>query len=541
MSKHNATVLPPIYSDGPRPHYQTVTARHEDDKRVRIYKIPDRVIPVVFLPGVMGSNLREPDNKAQVWTVNALYSVMPWINRSPGERKEILDPDKTEVDPGGMVINGSAQEHAMFQSRSSRGWGEVGAMSYGAFLPWLQSALNDHQALIGNRTEGNDKKTLREQLIDGIANSAVEQYRLTSDEVGLSYKYLFPLHAVGYNWLQSNEDSALRLKEQVEKVILQYKAAGLPCEKVILVTHSMGGLVARYYSEMLDGRDRILGIVHGVMPDLGSPMAYKRMKTGESSPTGMVIGASGAEMTPVLAQSPGPLQLLPGTQYGSGWLKIDGMQQGLPRDGDPYSEIYLERSAWWGLCEERFINPQNKTMDKTQQDADWKNYNFLVQSKVKPVIEELHGHYHPCTYAFYGNDDNKYPSYGTLQWKDTSHKRFQEPKSQPAAEKGKIFYPSERYNQTIRHVAFVPPEGKTIVKEFTLSPPQDAGDGTVPVRAAVIPAHCVQAQTGLSVDHEGAYKPQKDGEIDSYWFTLWSIVKITQEIKKTELAYAESI
>lgn len=539
MSKQDVNILSPVYTDGPRPHYQAITARHEENAKVSIYKTPDRVIPVIFLPGVMGSNLQDNKTKAQVWTVDSIYSVAGWINKGPEARKILLNPGDTEVNSGGKVVQESTLERTMFHSRFSRGWGEVGAMSYGTFLPWLQAALNDHQELINHRTEGKGKKTPREQLIAGITDSAVEGVRLMTDEVGLSYKYLFPVHAVGYNWLQSNKDSAQRLKEQVEKIVLNYKAAGLGCEKVILVTHSMGGLVARYYSEILGGRDRILGIVHGVMPDLGAPMAYKRMKTGEAGSAGMVIGANGAEMTAVLAQSPGPLQLLPGTHYGSGWLKVEGMQQGLPKAADPYSDIYLERSAWWGLCEERFINPENKAMDKRMLDNDWKDYDLLVQSKVKPVIEELHGHYHSCTYAFYGSDESKYPSYATLHWKDTSYKIFRGPESQPAVEKGMIFYPPQHYNQTVRYAAFVPPEGKTVVKEFTLLPPQDAGDGTVPVRAAVIPARCVQAQTGLSVDHEGAYKEQDNGGIDSYWFTLWSIVKIAQEIKKTGLAYAE--
>ncbi|WP_052130519.1 esterase/lipase family protein [Erwinia typographi] len=383
MSKQNPNILPPIYTDGPQPHYQAVTASIEENARALIYKMPDRVIPVIFLPGVMGSNLRSDDKKAPVWTVNDKASMLNWAFKGPDKRKKLLNPLNTEVDPGGEVVAESAHERVMFKSRASRGWGEVAAMSYGTFLPWLQDALNDHQSLISHRTSGNGKQTLREKLIAGITNSAVKELTLAADEVSLSYKYLFPVHAVGYNWLQSNEDSAVRLNEQVEKIVLDYKTAGFSCEKVILVTHSMGGLVARYYSEKLGGRDRILGIVHGVMPVLGAPIAYKRMKTGEAGTIGKVIGANGAEMTAVMTQSPGPLQLLPGKRYGSGWLQIEGMQQALPKEADPYTDIYLERSAWWGLCEERFINPDNKIMDKIQLDKDWKDYDFLVQSKAK--------------------------------------------------------------------------------------------------------------------------------------------------------------
>jgi hypothetical protein len=51
--------------------------------------------------------------------------------------------------------------------------------------------------------------------------------------VALSYQYLFPVHAVGYNWLQSNVDSAKALAERIDKIINDYKASGRKCEKVI--------------------------------------------------------------------------------------------------------------------------------------------------------------------------------------------------------------------------------------------------------------------------------------------------------------------
>jgi hypothetical protein len=42
---------------------------------------------------------------------------------------------------------------------SERGWGEVGAMSYGTFLPWLQEALNDNQTMLKNKTSKNGSLT----------------------------------------------------------------------------------------------------------------------------------------------------------------------------------------------------------------------------------------------------------------------------------------------------------------------------------------------------------------------------------------------
>ncbi|MEI6993387.1 esterase/lipase family protein, partial [Klebsiella pneumoniae] len=74
--------------------------------------------------------------------------------------------------------------------------------------------------------------------------------------------------------------SAKRLSEEVDRIIDKYQTQGMKCSKVILVTHSMGGLVARYYSECLEGRDKIYGIVHGVMPSVGAAATYTRMKRG---------------------------------------------------------------------------------------------------------------------------------------------------------------------------------------------------------------------------------------------------------------------
>lgn len=522
-----------------RPLYTAIATPKDKEQWLKLYKMPDRVIPVVFLPGVMGSNLKNPDDNEPVWTVNGNTSMLPWIGRGPAKRKELLDPTKTVVDPSGNIETESAEERLLFKSRRERGWGEVGAMSYGSFLPWLQEALNDNQTMLKNKISKNSSLTLRERLLDKALGAEIGESNLTSEEVALSYQYLFPVHAVGYNWLQSNIDSAWALADRIEQIINGYKASGRKCEKVILVTHSMGGLVARYYSELLEGdfgRKNILGIVHGVMPDRGAPVAYKRMKAGEAGITGLVIGNNGAEMTAVLAQAPGPLQLLPGKGYGMGWFHVEGLKQPLPQT-DPYTEIYTQRSAWWGLCEERFINPENKNGDKAQLEQDWQSYVDIIDGIVKKFIEDLDGHYHEHTYAFYGNDGKKYPSYAELHWKDVSGKHTPEAYRSQVSEQGEIFYPANIFNKTLRYATLKTPDQGYVIRKYKLSPPAEDGDGTVPVRAAAISSPGLKAQLGVGVDHEGAYK--SDNITDACWFTLRSIIRIAQQVKNTGLAYHE--
>ncbi|MDM2928396.1 hypothetical protein [Citrobacter sp. Cm046] len=518
------------------PLYKVIATPKDKEQWLKLYKMPDRVIPVVFLPGVMGSNLMSPDGKS-IWKVDGTWSMKSWLVRGAEERKKLLDPTKTVVDPSGKIETESPEERLLFKSRRERGWGEVGAMSYGTFLPWLQEALNDNQTMLKNKTSKNGSLTLRERLLDKALGAETGESNLTTGEVALSYQYLFPVHAVGYNWLQSNVNSAKTLVKRIEKIIGDYKASGRKCEKVILVTHSMGGLVARYYSELLEGdygQKNILGIVHGVMPDRGAPMAYKRMKAGEAVPVGLVIGSSGAEMTPVLAQSPGPLQLLPGKGYGMGWFHVEGLKQPLPQT-DPYKEIYTQRSAWWGLCEERFINPDNKKMDKVQLEKDWQSYVDVIENYVQTFIEDLSGHYHGHTYAFYGNDGKKYPSYAELHWKDVSGEHAPEAYRSLVSEQGETFYPADKFNQTTRYATLETPDLGYVTRKYELSPPAEDGDGTVPVRAAVICTPGLKAQLGVGVDHEGAYK--SDDTMDARWFTLRSIIKIAQQVKNTGLAY----
>lgn len=520
------------------PLYKVIATPKDKEQWLKLYKMPDRVIPVVFLPGVMGSNLMSPDGKS-IWKVDGIRSMKSWLVRGAEERKKLLDPSKTVVDPSGDIEIESPEERLLFSSRRERGWGEVGAMSYGTFLPWLQEALNDNQTMLKNKTSKNGSLTLRERLLDKTLGAEIGESNLTTEEVALSYQYLFPVHAVGYNWLQSNVDSAKMLAKRIEKIIGDYKASGRKCEKVILVTHSMGGLVARYYSEMLKGnlgQKNILGIVHGVMPDRGAPMAYKRMKAGEAGTVGLVIGSSGEDMTPVLAQSPGPLQLLPGKGYGMGWFHVEGLMQPLPQT-NPYTEIYTQRSVWWGLCEERFINPENKEMDKVQLEQDWQSYVDIIDNKVRKFIEGLNGRYHESTYAFYGSDGAKYPSYAELHWKDISGKHTPEAYRSQISEQGEIFYPADKFNQTIRYATLETTDQGYVTRKYELLPPVEDGDGTVPVRAAVINSPKLKAQLGVGVDHEGAYK--SDNTMDARWFTLRSIIRIAQQVKNTGLAYHE--
>ncbi|SAK64758.1 esterase/lipase family protein [Caballeronia ptereochthonis] len=517
-------VIPGRLADDGSVHYSSTTSAPDESTAV-CYMIPDRVIPIIFVPGVMGSHLiatgaDNPNEDEPVWLCNSpLRVATAWMFRGAETRKQKLDPDATGVYDGGKIPSGTPHTE---EELRRRGWGTVGKMSYGSFLVWLENALNDSE----HAHEGT-----RARLMEGTPDVG----QLTYDEVALSYRYQLPVHAVGYNWLKSNADSALQLHEKIEEFKDFYKQRNLICEKVIMVTHSMGGLVARHYSEAKGYGDNALGIVHGVMPATGAAAAYKRVKSGtEGFLTGKVLGPDAATMTAVFAQSPGPLQLLPSVDYGMGWLKIsDGKNLMTFPKTSPYREIYLARGKWWGLADERLINPADQK--KVGLDQGWGRYAELILNIVMPFHDQISLKYHRSTYAFYG-DDEKFKTWGTVTWKRKASS-FWRDRSYSMVPLSDVQNSKLMKDSGTGEITLEGQDGHWWSSDsFQLQCAEETGDGTVPALSGRAPG----GQSGVSVckaysgiDHEGAYKNKVQ-----QLFTVWALVKILQNVKGTQLEYS---
>lgn len=521
----NERVIPARMADDGSVHYTSVTSAPDSSTAV-CYMVSDRVIPVVFVPGVMGTNLISTSNQGKnnpVWLVDSSASVASdWMFRSAETRKQKLDPNKTAVYEGGQIPSGTAQSEAELRRR---GWGTVAKASYGTFLPFLENALNDvHECRSGVRAK------LMHELVAKASGISV----LSRDEVALSYKYHMPVHAVGYNWLQSNADSSRHLAKKIKEFIDYYKRQNKICEKVIIVTHSMGGLVARHYSEVDGHRDSVLGIVHGVMPTTGSATAYKRVTTGSEGAAGAVLGPDNATMTPVFAQAPGPLQLLPSVEYGMGWLKLrNGNEQVSLPVADPYQEIYLQRGKWWSLVNETLINPTD--VNKVCIEVDWSAYAMLIKKKVKTFHEAICGKFHSETYVFYG-DDEKCKTWGDVVWdcKVNPVLKWMDSYSKVDSIKdGKVLRDNGTGSQSIiQHSG-----GAPIYMQYNLLPATENGDGTVPIRSGRSPKGRPGVQVCIAysgIDHEGAYKKRPQ-----HLFTLWAVSRIIGNVKGTVLEYTK--
>jgi len=361
----------------------SVTSSPELKLRALCQVLPKRVVPIIFLPGIMGTRLRvRGREKKSAWfppenTWEEIVQGLVGLFRNAAARQRLLNPDTTEVDDNGRAspssdaatLLGDAPGATDAERGKWRGWGQLHADSYKEILHTLEVRLahmleNGHVV-----TKDWHEAVMKWQDADKLG-AQKDFIALTEADLRRAADAFLPVHAVGYNWLQSNKTSAEHLAREIDRILAYYRNRNKDAEQVILVTHSMGGLVARACAQLSGMQEKIMGVVHGVMPALGAPATYKRIRAGFEGLPQIVLGRNAAECTAVMANSPGALELLPTRQYRahSGgqprhWLSVEynGQKRALG-EGDPYADIYLNNTpeAWWRLVKEELIDPAGR-------------------------------------------------------------------------------------------------------------------------------------------------------------------------------------
>jgi pimeloyl-ACP methyl ester carboxylesterase len=512
------------------------------------------VVPVIVVPGIMGTNLRaktdpkkrnavlKPGEKA--WRppngkIEGLSAAYMWQNRQARMRQLILDPETLEVDSGGEInLPLEARNYGMLEKEvRDHSWGEVHWDSYGSLLFGLYVGLN--RTFEVNPT--NNTRMVCRHWKDVMACDparwgvrAIE--KITEQELEKHAEYYYPIYAFGYNWLESCKESATKLCDRIDKIVEFWNAPGRECKKVILVTHSMGGLVARACAKQQSGK--ILGIIHGVMPALGAPAAYRRIACGteswnpsnsapadvEAGFVAQILGDKPELTMPVMASAPGPLQLLPNHLYPRPWLHVCMFSRVNNKDvardivhmptGNPY-DLYRDMDAWYRMVDPKLCDPANtlKRGKRGARDAIW----GAIDMAERFHRETLDAYYHPNTYAFYGAD-RAYMSFGSIRWiaRDPGNGAvFTEANLRGAALAG--------YRETVGRRIRV--EGKTTLDVVPAL--QDVGgDGTVPPQSGAGPRGKVKQLFEIrGIDHQGAFNNES-----ILLLTQHLVVKLVQEL-----------
>ncbi len=240
-----------------------------------------RAPPVIIVPGILGSRLRERGNGRELWPgsiYNLLFSA----------RSLALDIDPKTLEPREDGI----EAYDLFRSL-------LGSDFYGAIIDTLEKQ--------GGYVRGYPGR---------VADADTRRY------------YVFP-----YDWRQDNVVTARKLDALIDQIRRDYSDPQL---KVDVVAHSMGGLIVRYYiqygiADVLDGNDfpanfagadKIRTAVLLGTPNLGSVNGLHSLLVGHR------VGWQ-AIPAEVLATMPSVYELLP--HPVTNWI-VDIRGQPLERD-----------------------------------------------------------------------------------------------------------------------------------------------------------------------------------------------------------------
>ena len=521
-----------------------------------LFTLPSsKVIPVIVVPGIMGTNLRaatspakranealdpgEPAWRAPNGTVQGIFTARLWKGRDAAVRQNILNANTVEVDNRGEIcLPLEARNYGTTEAEvRQRWWGEVHWDSYGTLLYGLHVSLNhsfEMDPIDNVRVICRHWKDVMECDPARWGVRTIE--KITEHELEKHAGYYYPVYACGYNWLESCEDSAKRLRQRIESIIEFWTNRKRSCSNVILITHSMGGLVARACAKQIPSK--ILGVVHGAMPALGAPACYRRIACGTEnwSPSNEGLDNKKAEYVaeilgdrpeltmPVMATSPGALQLLPTHLYPQPWLHICMVSRvnnkDVPRDvvhlpiGSPY-DLYRDMKSWYRLVDPRIADPAGR------QRGDEKKVERVIKAAIdnaeKFHREVLGDYYHPNSYVFYGADPG-HMSFGVVRWVARD----------PGA--GAVF--TEANLRSAVQAGYGPTGGRRVRVEnrtdlhFVPARQDVAGDGTVSHQSGAGPrGKVVQMFDIRGFDHQGAFNYEAN-----LLLTHHLIVKLVQKM-----------
>jgi pimeloyl-ACP methyl ester carboxylesterase len=347
-----------------------------------------RVVPIVFVPGVMGTRL-DIEGAASDWDPDDTTEMAGWLLVSRRRKMRGVDfrargtllTGLSGFDSGNKAGNEIAarprlrqialdqmnprpasrgQSSAIIQFWQKRGWGEVVWNFYGQVLMEMAEQLNP----------GNGDGELR------------------------------PVYAAGYDWRQSSADSAATLIARVNEVLSKHPLA----KQVILVTHSMGGQVTR--AALQRGLEpKVLGVIHTVIPADGAVVAYRRFLTGvrkefNESEFGLdqILGKLPLEYALMQSVLRGPTELLPSDSYPEAFLHL---KAGITNKFLPDIFAEYQKTEAPGILFKQG-GQANSEVDSTIRATDVENLRARFR-EAGVFTRSIAGRVHPRTFLMFGD------------------------------------------------------------------------------------------------------------------------------------------
>jgi len=602
-SGDDTVVIPSSHDVDGTPTAKPVLTPDSDQRCKEIHCDPRPPIPVIFLPGVMGTLLANKDTGATVWSapnmdhvasaIPGALSIVGGYLASATARETRLDPTVAVVDPRGPVeVSTSDVDSGLSEEEAKRrGWGTVHRWSYQPTLAWLQYTLNNPMFmgnLIGEWVHGDDKGETA--ALKALLDTHPSDYggygpggplTADSDVFKSLLKHRYTVYAIGYNWLQSNQVSAQQVLDGMDFTDVKTKKTtrimGIReicrenhTDKAIIITHSMGGLVARMASQFCDGAKDIYGVIHGAQPATGAPLFAKRFRTGgEDFVSKSLMGRNDAQFVALAGFAEGPMELSPMPDYNDGkpwWIftdKNDQVKMALPEQS-ALDEIYTS-DAWYGLLpDSKLLDPAGIVKKQLGKEKHPVSVHTHFKRTIRGVVarqKNLINNYHPNTYAMYGDGalkpkstdgtqpppklefslpEEKLETWGTVVWQGDIPESVKDVELKGAkliAKDGddhhgvlKILVGGQTVTLTVQQQAVASEKGKDngIIH----------GDGTVPAWSAaaqgrgVIPGLSTDKANGVQmVFVQGGYEHQFCFNHPwTRWATLYSVAQVAHSI-----------
>lgn len=461
----------------------------------------DVIVPVILLPGIMGSRLKsgnqivwDPDSKGLMirhYALNAGSVPGPDLFRTrersnvraaAAKRKALLVGNR--FDKNFLKPVEFAPVAGLTAAQVSRNWSSVSLSSYGPILRDMESSF---PARLTHEVRKHNP-----------------QFNLVR----------MPVYACGYNWSASNYDSgkaaAAHIKTWVAEARKWAAANDAQCPGAILVTHSMGGFVARSAALMHGAAGNILAVISTVMPTDGAPAAYKRFHFGFENPgigaelgSYVVLGRQGSLVTALLGHMPGAQELLPNKRYRANdssrqWLHILNPARNLVGNAisggagylhlpkaNPYTEIYRKKDKMYRAANPDWLFPE--ALPKGDPFDEFLRHNQVAEAWHDRIYSA--GDFHELTYMCHSADPGM-KTYDFISWR-------------PDMTGGSLGRSVKESNITIKegatpnyrreHVVWGNEGDKHIDggylglgTDWTIAAPVGSGDRTVPISASTL-------------------------------------------------------
>ncbi|MGP1510505.1 MAG: esterase/lipase family protein, partial [Treponema lecithinolyticum] len=238
-----------------------------------------KIVPIMFLPGIMGTRLKNEDSGETIWDPDNKKMMFFLSFKGLKIKQKLLGitnaPEAVPITEPAKNLFGKSKPYTTEQL--DRNYAAIASGFYDRFLRALETKLNTEQSQI-----------------------------------------IYPVYVCAYDWRKDINDIAAKDVKNVYDKIKEEQET----DEMIIITHSMGGLVAReFLRQNPQAAQKIKAVIHGVQPVQGAVQFYAYFKCGARhfSPwwdipgtiLGNILGASKKDFAALCSDIPGALELAP--------------------------------------------------------------------------------------------------------------------------------------------------------------------------------------------------------------------------------------